>query len=390
MVNMLRIISKAQSLLTGNARHAKLSAMEVDFRTATSLLQLNERIVAGDRDPARILEIFQGLRQHWSSQPLSKLIPFANDSMTIQLSEMFQHIHDVDSGDIATPATVPKLLPGDVHRSAAFQPSIGPSSHTNPLPTLRMQMKHVYEQSKAEASIHVREQLQQRLGFGLWLGPSQAATSYHQAGVYMRGRAVAGSVVALYPGAVYNSEMLQKAIDCGHLGNPNVQRALIPRFDESVIDTHASDAPKLNPYALAHHVRHPPAGVQPNVMRLQVDFMDLSAKTTGLMPFPPHLRDYIPNTFGSEISSGQAFAASLEQDVHCKGSVLIALRTLWDEEIFVDHTLNPYAKRANLIPAWAESDWEERKQLRQMTGRISREAVAASGSSSQVPRVAAS
>ncbi len=44
--------------------------------------------------------------------------------------------------------------------------------------------------------------------------------------------------------AVYNSEMQQKAVDAGHLGNPVVPRTLIPRLDGSYIDVNgASEMP---------------------------------------------------------------------------------------------------------------------------------------------------
>ena len=61
----------------------------------------------------------------------------------------------------------------------------------------------------------------------------------------------------------------QKAGDAGHLGNPAIPRVFIPRFDEAILDVHAAEAPKTNPYALAVHIRHPPPGIMPNVMRLQ-------------------------------------------------------------------------------------------------------------------------
>ena len=38
------------------------------------------------------------------------------------------------------------------------------------------------------------------------------------------------------------------------------------------------------------------------------------------------------------------------QSIYAKGVVCIALRTLWNEEIFVDHALNPYSRRS--LPAW--------------------------------------
>ncbi len=55
----------------------------------------------------------------------------------------------------------------------------------------------------------VRDILTKRHGFSVWVGPSQAPTPSHQAGLYLKGRVEPGTVIALFPGAVFNSEMLQ-------------------------------------------------------------------------------------------------------------------------------------------------------------------------------------
>jgi hypothetical protein len=256
------------------------------------------------------------------------------------------------------------------------------------------------EGAARDAAARLRLQLQARLGFALWVGPSQAPTGPYEAGVYLRGRAAPGAIVALFPGAVYNSEMLHKAVDCGHLANPDMPRTLVPRFDESVIDCFAELAgsgagggaggseepprPRDNAFALAHHVRHPPPLVAPNVMRLQVDFVDEAAADEGaggggggagggagrLMPFPLHLRPYIPNAWGSDIAAGQALYGMLEQHVVAKGAVLVALRPLRDEELFVDQTLNAFARQARLVPPWAEAQWAARRDLRRLSGTL--------------------
>jgi len=111
-------------------------------------------------------------------------------------------------------------------------------------------------------------------------------------------------------------------------------------------------------------------------MHLQVDFVDGEAGAGGgssLLPFPPHLRDYIPNVWGSDTTTGQGLYGSLEQNIWAKGVALIATREIWNEEVFLDHTLNPFAKSARLIPAWAEDTWLARKELRRLSGRVSRE-----------------
>lgn len=46
-------------------------------------------------------------------------------------------------------------------------------------------------------------------------------------------------VQALFGGTVYSEEMLMKAVDCGHLGNPGVERCFVPRYDGAILDTNA-------------------------------------------------------------------------------------------------------------------------------------------------------
>lgn len=105
-----------------------------------------------------------------------------------------------------------------------------------------------------------------------------------------------------------------------------------------------------NPFAIGQHVRHPPQEITPNLMRIQYDFMvDEDESSLPLLPFPKHLRRYVPNQWGSEVSMGQSFAGSLvDQGIFMKGSALITTREVADEELFVDHQLNPMGK----LPSW--------------------------------------
>jgi hypothetical protein len=358
-------------------RHGRKLAAELAFRHGCALLELNERLVAGDVLPADAAAARAALLREWAPSPLPRLIHFANDSLTLQLAEMFQHLHDLDAGDAAAPPAAP-AAPA-LAATAAGAPSIGPSTHTNPAPTLAFQVRAALAEAGAAAEAEARRQLQARLGFALWLGPSQAPTGPHEAGVYLRGRAAPGAVVALFPGAVFSEEMLRKGVDAGHLGDPRVPRALVPRLDGAVLDVFAPCG-GANPFARAHHARHPPLGVAPNVMRLQVDFLraEGGAGATGspLLPLPAHLRGYIPNAWGTEVSVGQSLYGALEEHVFMKGSVLIATRPLWDEELFVDHTLNPFAASAGLVPPWARALWERNREARRLAGRVSRGAEA--------------
>jgi hypothetical protein len=345
---MSSILSKLSQFFGARALSSRKLQADIDFSAASSLLELNEKIIAGERDVCKIMDEYSNLQQKWRAAKLSEKIIFANDSSTIQLAEMFQHLYDVDAGDTSTPVTMPQLSREERRSNAAFKPSIGPSTHTNPLPTLQFQMKSLHEDAKSEAETAYRNTLTDRIGFSLWIGPSQASTPKNFAGVYIKGKAYPGSVVALFPGAVYSEHMLITPQDGGHLGNPLVKRQIIPRFDGAIIDVHAANAPKTNPFAVAHHVRHPPPQITPNVMRVPIDFV-ADDDGTKILPFPKHLRDYIPNVWGSSISTGQQLHSMLEQNIWMKGMILIALRPLWNEELYVDHSLNPSSKK---LPEW--------------------------------------
>lgn len=64
--------------------------------------------------------------------------------------------------------------------------------------------------------------------------------------------------------------------------------------------------------------------------------------------FPKNLRKYLPTAFGVGSNLGQSLANMFEQNLITKLVVLIAAREIVDEELFVDHRLNPYAP----YPTW--------------------------------------
>jgi len=134
--------------------------------------------------------------------------------MVAQTADLLQHLHDVDHGDLPTPAFLPRLEQpiGDSGKplpiTADDAPSIGPSTHTNPLPTADLVYKALQADEAADALQALRTLVGARAGFSLWLGPSQAPTPDNVAGVYLRGAVPPGTVVGFYPGAVYGKEML--------------------------------------------------------------------------------------------------------------------------------------------------------------------------------------
>lgn len=228
--------------------------------------------------------------------------------------------------------------------------------------TLDSAFLHTTLQS-ADADIRLRHTLAARVGFSLWLGPSQVPTATHKAGVYLKGHVPAGTVVALFPGAAYNADMRLRAVDSGNLRNPRLPRRLLRRYDDCDLHVDSPEAAAVasrNPYAIAQHIRVPPpaSGLTPNVMRLQYDFTAppggdspasaavalfarrdranaADAGVDSVLPFPAHLRQYVPNVWGADVSAGQSLFGMLEQAIWCKGIVAIALRPLWDEELLM-------------------------------------------------------
>jgi hypothetical protein len=69
---------------------------------------------------------------------------------------------------------------------------------------------------------------------------------------------------------------------------------------------------------------------------------------TGIQPFPPHLRPYIPNAWGAKLSGGQALHGAMESGIIAKSIVLVTTRQVFQEEIFVDYRLDP----TQPTPSW--------------------------------------
>lgn len=160
------------------------------------MLEINE-LFRAKKPLEEIDAAYESIQVKWRDKSLDEMVPAANEWMTTQLSEMFQHLHDVDSGDLPIPATLPRRPKGLL--TAAEQTSIGPSTHTNPLMTLDFQMQQLFQDNKADALRDLRLVLTKRHGFSLWVGPTQAPTPSHKAGIYLKGVAQAGTVVVRAP-----------------------------------------------------------------------------------------------------------------------------------------------------------------------------------------------
>jgi hypothetical protein len=101
---------------------------------------------------------------------------------------------------------------------------------------------------------------------------------------------------------------------------------------------------------------HPPAGVTPNVMLASVDFL---VEDAALRPYVPVLSytDVSRSTFVEDDEEG-APASVATQRSSVPGAVLVALRPLDNEELWLNYRLNPNSPGG--LPEWyASCDGEE-------------------------------
>lgn len=259
--------------------------------------------------------------------------------------------------------------------------------------------------------VELSDKLKDQIGYTLDIKPSQIQHKEAGEGLFLRGHADVGSVIAFYPGVIY-SPAYYRYIP----GYPRVDARnsyLITRYDSTIINGqpwgHGGEHRELwdgvsmhesfsdpaeivnarsdrfwkllskptrgipgkdcgeilerrNPLAFGHFANHPAERILPNVMVCPYDFPLTDA----------HMRPYIPNlTFGGEenvrmrrfgsfwFKSGGGSEDS-EFDVPIiKSIVLVATRSICDEEIYLNYRLSN-AKRQ---PSWyTPVDEEEDKR----------------------------
>ncbi|XP_047169116.1 uncharacterized protein LOC124837714 isoform X2 [Vigna umbellata] len=244
----------------------------------------------------------------------------------------------------------------------------------------------------------VSQKLKDQLGYTLNVKPSLIPHKDSGKGLFLDGAVDVGAVLAFYPGVIYSPSYYNQIP--GYLDEQNSY--LITRYDGTVIDAQpwgcGGDGPerfngrkmlenklvnegahkgsdrmskplegsqidddvveRRNPLALAHFANHPPKGILPNVMICPYDF-PLTEK---------HMRIYIPNIlFGNEEVNLKRFGSSWLKSVVSKNSesdvptlkavVLVATRTLQDEELLLNYRLS----NSKQWPEWyAPVDEEER------------------------------
>eukprot|EP00892_Ulva_mutabilis_P011541 jgi/Ulvmu1/875/UM100_0028.1 len=192
------------------------------------------------------------------------------------------------------------------------------------------------------------------LGFRLEVSKSGIEHEAAGEGVWLRGSAELGEVVAVHPGVVYS-----QAYHTEMAGFPNITAnndCILARYDNTLVDARpwAAGQPRpaaawvdvrqpldaaLNlvdgrhPLAVAQFVNHPPRGGKPNVLLAPFDLR--------LAEDEAELRRFLPY-----VTCTATVAATASGRV--TGLALVARRRLEDEELFMDYRLNPNHPR----PAW--------------------------------------
>ncbi|OQR89689.1 hypothetical protein THRCLA_09631 [Thraustotheca clavata] len=182
------------------------------------------------------------------------------------------------------------------------------------------------ETTSAKHYKSIEEYVQDRIGFSLKVGESSIPDAGR--GLFLQGSALAGTVVALYPGTVFLSEHYRKKYFDVVSNNPYARA----RFDGAIINAKDEAIPHANHFALAQLVNHPPSGTLPNVLPMAFDFPNLEPFTN------EEFAKYIPNKY---IEQPSLLAMGNQLKSSCKGLALVALYDIHDEELMLNYRYNP-------------------------------------------------
>jgi hypothetical protein len=192
-----------------------------------------------------------------------------------------------------------------------------------------------------------KKKLSDLIGFELEVKPSTVVNSGD--GVFVKeGSILPGQIIALFPGHVHLAEYTKKKEHIESL-LPDDNFMLMVRKDGIIVDSRQLIHNK-NPYAVAHKVNHPPAGVVPNSLQLPFNFsndpLDLSDDI-----FPHEIRHLIPNKYSKEPS----FLGSPDRSAFMHTMVLLSTKHISvGDEIFMDYRLKVDENGApnTSLPTW--------------------------------------
>jgi len=205
-----------------------------------------------------------------------------------------------------------------------------------------LQLMRKYQTVNLVRSALVRE----RLGYSVLCLKSSIPGAGR--GVFLDGRATAGSLLAFLPGEVWPKEhLLTKSADViEHFsseedGEEDFQVTL--RFDDYVVDSRQSPVTVLsregsmNPWGIGHMINHPPSGTLPNCQSTMIDY-------TVRMELGDLLR-YVPNAYARRPGWQSSFFDLEATAMHGMG--YIARRDVCNEELVYDYRL-----QSDVTPDW--------------------------------------
>ena len=226
------------------------------------------------------------------------------------------------------------------------------SASVEPLDVEILWAEKEVEQGIADQAINLAKAslIKKDLGYSVLL--LQSTIENAGKGLFLDGRADAGSIVAFFPGQVWPREYLLDSRSYNdHFANDE-NYELSMRYDGVVIDSRRSSLmpDSVNPWAVAHLANHPPPGKEYNCRPVLLNFTDSMGLDDGL-------KRYVPNTYAREPKL--LGPKAVEGDVFMHGLVLLTTRDVVNEEVFYNYRLNPDGGE---IPPWYMAcDAEENK-----------------------------
>ncbi|GJQ14491.1 hypothetical protein GpartN1_g6282.t1 [Galdieria partita] len=220
----------------------------------------------------------------------------------------------------------------------------------------------------------ISRRIENELGFMVYKATSTIPDAGQ--GLFIKGQCTVGSVVALYPGIVYFPSEWEKLPGYPYVSKYNVH--LVKRQDGVIIDGKPYDDQtqvfqgqrpeiaweRINPFALGQYANHPPKGTEPNIIALSFDYP--------LYRMSPAMKVLVPNRYlideEEQEKEWSSNISKLEDAMHfgkdrksrvMRGMVIITLRDVENEELFINYRYNPFASHPEWYwdPSPEETQW---------------------------------
>jgi hypothetical protein len=183
--------------------------------------------------------------------------------------------------------------------------------------------------------------LKNYLGYSLLSLPSTLPKAGN--GLFLDGKAAAGSIIGFVPGQVWPREYLLDDSVLVNNFSKDENYELAARHDGVLIDSRnvphtVPPVPGTNILSLGHVANHPPPGGDYNVCVAPFNFYDPNLQE-GLKCYIPNTYAKKPQLLGSRV---------MNMDIIMHSNVLLATKDLSNEEVFINYRLNPSHKH----PSW--------------------------------------